>query len=261
MTPQEREAVEKMITYVKEGTDLLIQQVNLIKVASPYYEVYQQAITETLANMAESMNMVSDYLGLDEPVVEPQTPFEEQPVQEEKEEAPTKEAKGSDNDLDSRKSVNPALEALAYFLHMMEEESRVKALKRPTAKAIAEVRRFTKDEFKKDLKIEFGEPFYDTCPEMHNWTSAISVVVPCDFSYKGKKLGEVFFNLAVNSIEGFIHIMMVDEDNNPSTLYHKETEPKKNGYTPLYKLYEQGQAQLTDTIQTVAWNRFQSSLE
>ena len=261
MTPKEREAVEKMISYVKEGTDLLIQQVNLIKVASPYYEVYQQAITETLANMAESMNMVSDYLGLDKPAVEPQTPFEEQPVQEEKEEVATNETKGSDNDIDSRKSVNPALEALAYFLHMMEEEDRVKALKRPTAKSIAEVRRLTKDEFEKGLKIEFGEPFYDTCPEMHNWMSAISVVLPCDFSYKGKKLGEVFFNLAVNSIEGFIHIMMVDEDNNPSTLYHKETEPNKNGYTPLYKLYSQGQAQLTDTIQTVAWNRFQSSRE
>lgn len=121
MTPREREAVEKMISYVKEGTDLLIQQVNLIKVASPYYEVYQQAITETLANMAESMNMVSDYLGLDEPVVEPQTPFEEQPVQEEKEEAPTKEAKGSDNDVDY---PNPLINPLAYFLQMIKSSTK-----------------------------------------------------------------------------------------------------------------------------------------
>ena len=261
MTPVEREAVEKLINYVKEGTDLLIQQVNLIKVASPYYEVYLQAITETLANMSESMDMTADYLGLDEPVVEPQTPFEEQPVQEEKEEASPKEIKGSDNDVDSRSLIKPALEAIDYFLHMMEGESIAKTLKKPTEKAIVEVKKLTKDEFKKDLKIEYGEPFYDTHPEMHNWMSAISVVIPCDFSYKGKVLGEVFFNLAVNSIDGFIHIMMVDEDNNPSTLYHKKTEPKKNGYTPLYKLYEQGQSQLTDTIQTVAWNRFQSSLE
>ena len=258
MTPREREAVEKLINYVIEGTDLLIQQVNLIKVASPYYEVYQQAITETLANMAESMNMVSDYLGLDEPVVEPQTPFEEQPVHQEKEEAPTKEAKGSDNDVDSN---NPLINPLGYLLKVMREGNNVDSLKRPSMKDMSESRRLTKDEFKKDLKIEFGEPFYNKHPDIHNWMSAISVVVPCDFSYKGKKLGEVFFNLAVNSIDGFIHIMMVDEDNNPSTLYHKETEPEKNGYTPLYKLYEQGQAQLTDTIQTVAWNRFQSSLE
>ena len=258
MTPVEREAVEKLINYVKEGTDLLIQQVNLIKVASPYYEVYQQAITETLANMAESMNMVSDYLGLDEPVVEPQTPFEEQPIQEEKEEVPTKETKGSDNDVDY---PNPLIDPLGYFLKMICEGNNTDSLKKPSKEDMANSRRITKDEFKKDLKIEYGEPFYDTHPDMHNWMSAISVVIPCDFSYKGKKLGEVFFNLAVNSIDGFIHIMMVDEDNNPSTLYHKETEPKKNGYTPLYKLYEQGQSQLTDTIQTVAWNRFQSSLE
>ena len=258
MTPQEREAVEKMITYVKEGTDLLIQQVNLIKVASPYYEVYQKAITETLANMAESMNMVSDYLGLDEPVVEPQTPFEEQPVHQEKEEIATKGTKGSDNDVDY---PNPFINPLGYLLKVMREGNNIDSLKRPSMEDMSKSKRLTKDEFKKDLKIEFGEPFYNTCPEMHNWMSAISVVVPCDFSYKGKKLGEVFFNLAVNSIDGFIHIMMVDEDNNPSTLYHKETEPKKNGYTPLYKLYEQGQAQLTDTIQTVAWNRFQSSIE
>ena len=258
MTPQEREAVEKMITYVKEGTDLLIQQVNLIKVASPYYEVYQKAITETLANMAESMNMVSDYLGLDEPVVEPQTPFEEQPVQVEKEEVATKETKGSDNDVDY---PNPPINLLGYLLKVMREGNNIDSLKRPSMEDMSKSRKLTKEEFKKDLKIEFGEPFYDTCPETHNWMGAISVVVPCDFSYKGKKLGEVFFKLAVNSIEGFIHIMMVDEDNNPSTLYHKETEPKKNGYTPLYKLYEQGQAQLIDTIQTVAWNRFQSSLE
>lgn len=258
MTPVEREAVEKLINYVKEGTDLLIQQVNLIKVASPYYEVYQQAITETLANMSESMNMVSDYLGLDEPAVKPQTPFEEQPVQEEKEEVTTKETKGSDNDVDSN---NPLINPLGYFLQMMFGENEAEGLKKPTAEDIAKSKRLTKDEFKKDLKIEFVEPFYDNHPDMHNWMSAISVVLPCDFSYKCKKLGEVFFNLAVNSIDGFIHIMMVDEDNNPSTLYHKETEPKKNGYTPLYKLYEQGQAQLTDTIQTVAWNRFQSSLE
>ena len=258
MTPREREAVEKMITYVKEGTDLLIQQVNLIKVASPYYEVYQQAITETLANMAESMNRVSDYLGLDEPVVEPQTPFEEQPVHEEKEEAPTKETKGSDNDVDY---PNPLINPLGYLLKVMREGNNVDSLKRPSMEDMSKSKRLTKDEFKKDLKIEFGEPFYSPYKEAHNWMSAISVVIPCDFSYKGKKLGEVFFNLAVNSIDGFIHIMMVDEDNNPSTLYHKETEPKKNGYTPLYKLYEQGQAQLTDTIQTVAWNRFNSSLE
>lgn len=258
MTPREREAVEKIISYVKEGTDLLIQQVNLIKVASPYYEVYQQAITETLANMAESMNMVSDYLGLDEPVVEPQTPFEEQPVQEEKEEAPTKETKGSDNDVDY---PNPLINPLGYLLKVMCEGNNVDSLKRPSMEDMSKSKRLTKDEFKKDLKIEFGEPFYSPYKEAHNWMSAISVVLPCDFSYKGKVLGEVFFNLAVNSIDGFIHIMMIDEDNNPSTLYHKETEPKKNGYTPLYKLYEQGQAQLTDTIQTVAWNRFQSSLE
>lgn len=258
MTPREREAVEKLINYVIEGTDLLIQQVNLIKVASPYYEVYQQAITETLANMAESMNMVSDYLGLDEPVVEPQTPFEGQPVQKEKEEAPTKEAKGSDNDVDSN---NPLINPLAYFLKMMLGGNEIEGLKKPTAEDMSKSKRLTKDEFKKDLKIEFGEPFYNKHPDLHNWMSAISIVLPCDFSYKGKKLGEVFFNLAVNSIDGFIHIIMVDEDNNPSTLYHKETKPKKNGYTPLYKLYEQGQAQLTDTIQTVAWNRFQSSLE
>lgn len=258
MTPREREVVEKMITYVKEGTDLLIQQVNLIKVASPYYEVYQQAITETLANMAESMNMVSDYLGLDEPVVEPQPPFEKQPVQEEKEEASTKEANGSDNDVDY---PNPIINPLGYLLKVMCEGNNIDSLKRPSMEDMSKSKRLTKDEFKKDLKIEFGEPFYDNHPEMHNWMSAISVVVPCDFSYKSKKLGEVFFNLAVNSIDGFIHIMMVDEDNNPSTLYHKETEPKKNGYTPLYKLYEQGQAQLTDTIQAVAWNRFNSSRE
>lgn len=258
MTPREREAVEKMITYVKEGTDLLIQQVNLIKVASPYYEVYQQAITETLANMAESMNMVSDYLGLDDPVVEPQPPFEEQPVQEEKEEAPTKEARGSDNDVDY---PNPLINPLGYLLKVMREGNNVDSLKRPSMEDMSKSKRLTKDEFKKDLKIEFGEPFYSPYKEAHNWMSAISVVLPCDFSYKGKKLGEVFFNLAVNSIDGFIHIMMVDEDNNPSTLYHKETEPEKNGYTPLYKLYEQGQAQLTDTIQTVAWNRFNSSRE
>lgn len=258
MTPREREAVEKMISYVKEGTDLLIQQVNLIKVASPYYEVYQQAITETLANMAESMNMVSDYLGLDEPVVEPQTPFEEQLVQEEKEEASTKEANGSDNDVDY---PNPLINPLGYLLKVMREGNNVDSLKRPSMEDMSKSKRLTKDEFKKDLNIEFGEPFYSPYKEAHNWMSAISVVLPCDFSYKGKKLGEVFFNLAVNSIDGFIHIMMVDEDNNPSTLYHKETEPKKNGYTPLYKLYEQGQAQLTDTIQTVAWNRFNSSRE
>lgn len=258
MTPREREAVEKMISYVKEGTDLLIQQVNLIKVASPYYEVYQQAITETLANMAESMNMVSDYLGLDEPVVEPQTPFEEQPVHEEKEEAPTKETKGSDNDVDY---PNPLINPLGYLLKVMREGNNVDSLKRPSMEDMSKSKRLTKDEFKKDLKIEFGEPFYSPYKEAHNWMSAISVVIPCDFSYKGKKLGEVFFNLAVNSIDGFIHIMMVDEDNNPSTLYHKETKPEKNGYTPLYKLYEQGQTQLTDTIQTVAWNRFNSSRE
>lgn len=258
MTPREREAVEKMISYVKEGTDLLIQQVNLIKVASPYYEVYQQAITETLANMAESMNMVSDYLGLDEPVVEPQTPFEEQPVQKEKEEAPTKETKGSDNDVDY---PNPLINPLGYLLKVMREGNNVDSLKRPSMEDMSKSKRLTKDEFKKDLKIEFGEPFYSPYKEAHNWMSAISVVIPCDFSYKGKKLREVFFNLAVNSIDGFIHIMMIDEDNNPSTLYHKETKPEKNGYTPLYKLYEQGQTQLTDTIQTVAWNRFQSSLE
>ena len=261
MTPVEREAVEKLINYVKEGADLLIQQVNLIKVASPYYEVYQQAITKNLADMSESMDIVSDYLGLDEPVVESQTPFEKQPVQGEKEEASPKETKGSDNDVDSVRPVNPALETLAYFFHMMEEESIAKTFKKSSKEDMAKSKRLTKDEFKKDLKLRFGEPFYDNNPEMHNWMSAISVVIPCDFSYKGKKLGEVFFNLAVNSIDGFIHIMMVDEDNNPSTLYHKETEPKKNGYTPLYKLYEQGQSQLTDTIQTVAWNRFQSSLE
>lgn len=258
MTPREREAVEKMITYVKEGTDLLIQQVNLIKVASPYYEVYQQAITETLANMSESMNMVSDYLGLDEPVVEPQTPFEEQPVQEEKEEVATKETKGSDNDVDY---PNPLINPLGYLLKVMREGNNIDSLKRPSMEDMSKSKRLTKDEFKKDLKIELGEPFYSPYKEAHNWMSAISVVLPCDFSYKGKKLGEVFFNLAVNSIDGFIHIMMIDEDNNPSTLYHKETEPKKNGYTPLYKLYEQGQAQLTDTIQTVAWNRFNSSRE
>lgn len=258
MTPREREAVEKMISYVKEGTDLLIQQVNLIKVASPYYGVYQQAITETLANMSESMNMVSDYLGLDEPVVEPQTPFEEQPVHQEKEEAPTKEAKGSDNDVDY---PNPLINPLGYLLKVMREGNNIDSLKRPSMEDMSKSNRLTKDEFKKDLKIKFGESFYSPYKEAHNWMSAISVVVPCDFSYKGKKLGEVFFNLAVNSIDGFIHIMMVDEDNNPSTLYHKETEPKKNGYTPLYKLYEQGQAQLTDTIQTVAWNRFNSSRE
>lgn len=258
MTPVEREAVEKLINYVKEGTDLLIQQVNLIKVASPYYEVYQQAITETLANMSESMDMTADYLGLDEPVVEPQTPFEEQPVQEEKEEASPKETKGSDNDVDY---PNPLINPLGYLLKVMREGNNIDSLKRPSKEDMANSRRLTKDEFKKDLKLEFGEPFYDNNPEMHNWMSAISVVIPCGFSYKGKKLGEVFFNLAVNSIDGFIHIMMVDEDNNPSTLYHKETEPKKNGYTPLYELYEKGQAQLTDTIQTVAWNRFQSSLE
>lgn len=258
MTPRERKAVEKMISYVKEGTDLLIQQVNLIKVVSPYYEVYQQAITETLANMAESMNMVSDYLGLDEPVVEPQTPFEEQPVQEEKEEAPTKETKGSDNDVDY---PNPLINPLGYLLKVMREGNNVDSLKRPSMEDMSKSKRLTKDEFKKDLKIEFGEPFYSSCKEAHNWMSTISVILPCDFSYKGKVLGEVFFNLAVNSIDGFIHIMMIDEDNNPSTLYHKETEPKKNGYTPLYKLYEQGQAQLTDTIQTVAWNRFNSSRE
>lgn len=258
MTPREREAVEKMISYVKEGTDLLIQQVNLIKVASPYYEVYQQAITETLVNMAESMNMVSDYLGLDEPVVEPQTPFEEQPVQKEKEEVATKETNCSDNDVDY---PNPLINPLGYLLKVMREGNNIDSLKRPSMEDMSKSKRLTKDEFKKDLKIKFGEPFYDNHPDMHNWMSAISVVLPCDFSYKGKKLGEVFFNLAVNSIDGFIHIMMIDEDNNPSTLYHKETEPKKNGYTPLYKLYEQGQAQLTDTIQTVAWNRFQSSLE
>lgn len=258
MTPREKEAVEKLINYVIEGTDLLIQQVNLIKVASPYYEVYQQAITETLANMAESMNMVSDYLGLDEPVVEPQTPFEEQPVHQEKEEAPTKETKGSDNDVDY---PNPLINPLGYLLKVMREGNNVDSLKRPSMEDMSKSKRLTKDEFKKDLKIEFGEPFYSPYKEAHNWMSAISVVLPCDFSYKSKKLGEVFFNLAVNSIDGFIHIMMIDEDNNPSTLYHKETEPEKNGYTPLYKLYEQGQAQLTDTIQTVAWNRFQSSLE
>lgn len=258
MTPVEREAVEKMISYVKEGTDLLIQQVNLIKVASPYYEVYQQAITETLASMAESMNMVSDYLGLDEPVVEPQTPFEEQPVQKEKEEASPKETKGSDNDVDY---PNPLINPLGYLLKVMREGNNVDSLKRSSMEDMSKSKRLTKDEFKKDLKIEYGEPFYDTHPEMHNWMSAISVVIPCDFSYKGKKLGEVFFNLAVNSIDGFIHIMMVDEDNNPSTLYHKETEPKKNGYTPLYELYEKGQLQLRETIQTVAWNRFQSLLE
>lgn len=258
MTPREREAVEKMITYVKEGTDLLIQQVNLIKVASPYYEVYQQAITETLANMAESMNMVSDYLGLDEPVVEPQTPFEEQPVQEEKEEVATKETKGSDNDVDSN---NPLINPLGYFLQMMFGENEAEGLKKPTVEDMSKSKRLTKDEFKKDLKIEFGEPFYDNYPEMHNWMSAISVVLPCDFSYKGKKLGEVFFNLAVNSIDGFIHITMVDEDYNSSTLYHQETEPKKNGYKPISELYNKGQIQLLETIQTVAWNRFQSSLE
>ena len=258
MTPREREAVEKMITYVKEGTDLLIQQVNLIKVASPYYEAYQQAITKNLADMSESMDMVSDYLGLDEPVVEPQNPFTEQPVQEEKEKAPTKEANGSDNDVDY---PNPLINPLGYLLKVMREGNNIDSLKKPSMEDMSKSRRLTKDEFKKDLKIEFGEPFYSSCKEAHNWMSAISVVVPCDFSYKGKVLGEVFFNLAVNSIDGFIHIMMVDEDNNPSTLYHKETEPKKNGYTPLYKLYEQGQAQLKETIQTVAWNRFQSSLE
>lgn len=258
MTPVEREAVEKLINYVKEGTDLLIQQVNLIKVASPYYEVYQQAITETLANMSESMDMTADYLGLDEPVVEPQTPFEEQPVHEEKEEVPTKETKGSDNDVDY---PNPLINPLGYLLKVMREGNNIDSLKRPSMEDMSKSKRLTKDEFKKDLKIEFGEPFYSPYKEAHNWMSAISVVLPCDFFYKGKKLGEVFFNLAVNSIDGFIHIMMVNEDNNPSTLYHKETEPKKNGYTPLYKLYEQGQAQLTDTIQTVAWNRYQSSLE
>lgn len=258
MTPVEREAVEKLINYVKAGTDLLIQQVNLIKVASPYYEVYQQAITETLANMSESMDMASDYLGLDEPVVEPQTPFEEQPVQEEKEEASPKETKGSDNDVDS---PNPLINPLYYLLKVMREGNNLDSLKKPSMEDMSKSRRLTKEEFKKDLKIEYGEPFYDTHPDMHNWMSAISIVIPCDFSYKGKKLGEVFFNLAVNSIDGFIHIMMVDEDNNPSTLYHKETEPKKNGYTPLYKLYEQGQLQLRETIQNVAWNRFQSSLE
>jgi hypothetical protein len=258
MTPREREAVEKMITYVKEGTDLLIQQVNLIKVASPYYEVYQQAITETLANMAESMNMVSDYLGLDEPVVEPQPPFEEQPVQEEKEEAPTKETKGSDNDVDSN---NPLINPLAYFLKMMLGGNEIDSLKRPTAEDIAKSKRLTKDEFKKDLEIKMGEPFYDNRPTLHNWKNAVSIVYPCGFSYKGKVLGEVFFNLAVNTIDGFIHIMMVDEDNNPSTLYHQETEPKKNGYKPLSELYNKGQIQLLETIQTVAWNRFNSSRE
>ena len=258
MTPVEREAVEKLINYVKEGTDLLIQQVNLIKVASPYYEVYQQAITETLANMSESMDMTADYLGLDEPVVEPQSLFEEQPVQEEKEEEAPKETNGSDNDVDY---PNPLINPLGYLLKVMREGNNIDSLKRPSMEDMSKSRRLTKDEFKKDLKIEYGEPFYDTHSEMHNWMSAISVVIPCDFSYKGKKLGEVFFNLAVNSIDGFIHIMMVDGDNNPSTLYHKKTEPKKNGYTPLYELYEKGQHQLRDTIQTVAWNRFQSSLE
>lgn len=258
MTPREREAVEKLINYVKEGTDLLIQQVNLIKVASPYYEVYQQAITETLANMSESMDMASDYLGLDEPVVEPQIPFEEQPVQEEKEEESPKETKGSDNDIDY---PNPLINPLGYLLKVMREGNNLDSLKKPSMEDMSKSRRLTKDEFKKDLKIEYGEPFYNKHPDLHNWMSAISVTVPCDFSYKGKKLGEVFFNLAVNSIEGFIHIRMVDENNNPSTLYHKKTEPKKNGYTPLYELYKQGQAQLTDTIQTAAWNRFQSSLE
>ena len=261
MTPREREAVEKMITYVKEGTDLLIQQVNLIKVASPYYEVYQQAITETLANMTESMNMVSDYLGLDEPVIEPQTPFEEQPVQEEKVEEATKETKGSDNDIDSFEQQFPLLAALAKHLNMVYAEDKVDAIKRPSVEDISKSRRLTKDEFKKDLKIEFGEPFYDNRPTLHNWKNAVSIVYPCDFSYKGKVLGEVFFNLAVNTIDGFIHIMMVDEDNNPSTLYHQETEPKKNGYKPLSELYNKGQIQLLETIQTVAWNRFNSSIE
>lgn len=258
MTPREREAVEKMISYVKEGTDLLIQQVNLIKVASPYYGVYQQAITKTLANMSESMNMVSDYLGLDEPVVEPQTPFEEQPIQEEKEEVATKEAKGSDNDVDLN---NPLINPLAYFLQMMLGGNKVEGLNKPTEEDIAKSKRLTKDEFKKGLEIKMGEPFYDNRPTLHNWKNAVSIVYPCDFSYKGKVLGEVFFNLAVNSIDGFIHIMMVDENNNPSTLYHQETEPKKNGYKPLSELYNKGQIQLLETIQTVAWNRFQSSLE
>ena len=158
-------------------------------------------------------------------------------------------------------SNSPRIDSFAILYEMLFGGNEAEGLKKPTAEDITKSKRLTKDEFKKDLKIEFGDPFYDNHPEMHNWMSAISVVLPCDFSYKGKVLGEVFFNLAVNSIDGFIHIMMIDEDNNPSTLYHKETEPKKNGYTPLYKLYEQGQAQLTDTIQTVAWNRFQSSLE
>lgn len=258
MTPREREAVEKLINYVIEGTDLLIQQVNLIKVASPYYEVYQQAITKNLAYMAESMNMVSDYLGLDEPVVEPQTPFEEQPVQEEKEEVATKEAKGSDNDVDLN---NPLINPLAYFLQMMLGGNEVEGLKKPTVEDIAKSKRLTKDEFKKGLEIKMGEPFYDNRPTLHNWKNAVSIVYPCDFSYKGKVLGEVFFNLAVNTIDGFIHIMMVDENNNPSTLYHQETEPKKNGYKPLSELYNKGQIQLLETIQTVAWNRFNSSRE
>lgn len=258
MTPREREAVEKLINYVIEGTDLLIQQVNLIKVASPYYEVYQQAITKNLAYMAESMNMVSDYLGLDEPVVEPQTPFEEQPVQEEKEEVATKEAKGSDNDVDLN---NPLINPLAYFLQMMLGGNEVEGLKKPTVEDIAKSKRLTKDEFKKGLEIKMGEPFYDNHPTLHNWKNAVSIVYPCDFSYKGKVLGEVFFNLAVNTIDGFIHIMMVDENNNPSTLYHQETEPKKNGYKPLSELYNKGQIQLLETIQTVAWNRFNSSRE
>lgn len=208
MTPQEREAVEKMITYVKESTDLLIQQVNLIKVASPYYELYQKAITETLANMSESMDMTSDYLGLDELVIEPQIPFEEQPVHEEKEE-----------------------------------------------------KKITKEEFENKLEIKMRESIFHQDKELHNWRNAISVVYPCDFSYKGKKLGEVYFNLAVNSIEGFISIMMIDEDNNLSNIYLRKTEPTKNGYKPLSELYNSGQQQLLQTIKGVAWNRFQSSLE
>lgn len=259
MTPREREAVEKLINYVKEGTDLLIQQVDLIKVIDTSSEILQRAIIRNLADMAESMNMVSDYLSLDGPVVETQTPFEEHPVQEEKEEVATKETKGSDNDADSN---NPPINPFAILYEMLfGEEMKVEDFKKPSVEDFVKSKRLTKDEFKKGLEIKMGEPFYDNRPTLHNWMNAVSIVYPCDFSYKGKVLGEVFFNLAVNTIDGFIHIMMVDEDNNPSTLYHQETEPKKNGYKPLSELYNKGQIQLLETIQTVAWNRFNSSRE
>lgn len=257
MTQQEREAVEKMITYVKEGTDLLIQQVNLIKVASPYYELYQEAITETLANMSESMDMVSDYLDLDKSVIEPQTPFEEQPVHEEKEEELV-EPKGSDYDIDSKDSNYSLLYALLEAIRYANTLNKVDAIKEPTKE---EQKKITKEEFENKLEIKTGKHIFHQDKELHNWRNAISVAYPCDFSYKGKKLGEVYFDLSVNSIKGFISIMMIDEDNNSSHLYLEKTEPTKNGYKPLSELYTAGQRQLLQTIKDVAWNRFQSSLK